>query len=360
MMAGFLLKLFLFLPTILFSYSLVLLIISFLPFKPKQIQLKYQDKYIENIAVVPAHNEENVILNILIDLLVVGFDKIYVLLDDCNDNTKNLILNLGFDVNIYEDNLHSKSKMLSKYLPFISQDNPNAFIWIFDSDNRIIQKDFLNIANQYDYDVLQLYCSNKITLNNPLSFIYSILYEYFRAINRAFTILGFGSVLGGSGMRFKASVINKYGFSVSSLTDDLEYTLKLPLKVFYLDTLQVIQEVPHNVKDMFFQLSRWIKGNIQNFFISVRKPHIFLILLGIFVNIVFLPLYLLTTFFNPVNLFINALFLILWNIRRLENILGVPIYLLFFIPLLLFIYFYSVITYHNKAWIKTPHLGGAV
>jgi hypothetical protein len=357
MLVGFLLKLFLFLPTILFSYAIVLLIISFLPLKLKQ---KHQENLPVNIAVVPAHNEENVILNILIDLLVVGFDKIYVLLDDCNDNTKNLILNLGFDVNIYEDNLHSKSKMLSKYLPFISQDNPNAFIWIFDSDNRIIQKDFLSIANNYDFDVFQVYCSNKININNPLSFIYSILYEYFRSINRAFTILGFGSVLGGSGMRIKASVINNYGFSVNTLTDDLEYTLKLPLKVVYLDTLQVIQEVPNTIKDMFFQLSRWIKGNIQNFFISVRKPHIFLILLGIFVNMFFLPLYLLTTYFNPINLFINAFFLVFWNIRRLENVLGIPIYFLFFIPILTIIYFYAIITYNNKQWIRTQHLGGAI
>ncbi|MGC8982007.1 MAG: glycosyltransferase [Minisyncoccia bacterium] len=256
-MAGFLLKLFFFLPTILFSYAIVLLIISFLPLKLKQ---KHQENLPVNIAVVPAHNEENVILNILIDLLMVGFDKIFVLLDDCNDDTKRLVLDLGFDVNIYEDSLHSKSKMLSKYLPLIAKDNPNSYIWVFDADNRIIQKNFLSIANNYDYDVLQVYCSNKITLNNPLSFIYAILYEYFRAINRAFTILNFGSVLGGSGMRFKASIINKYGFSVSSLTDDLEYTLKLPVKVFYLDSLQVIQEVPNSVKAMFFQLSRWIKG----------------------------------------------------------------------------------------------------
>jgi cellulose synthase/poly-beta-1,6-N-acetylglucosamine synthase-like glycosyltransferase len=356
-MAGFLLKLFLFLPTLLFSYSLVLLIISFLPLKLKQ---KHQDDLSFNIAVVPAHNEENVILNILIDLLITGFDDIYVLLDDCNDNTKKLVLDLGFDVHIFEDNLHSKSKMLSKYLPIIAKDNPNSYIWVFDADNRIIQKDFLNISNQYDYDVLQVYCSNKITLNNPLSFIYSILYEYFRAINRAFTILGFGSVLGGSGMRLKASIINKYGFSVSSLTDDLEYTLKLPVKVFYLDSLQVIQEVPHSIKAMFLQLSRWLKGNIQNFLISLRKPHIFLILLGIFVNMFFLPLYLFTTYFNPINLFINALFLVFWNVRRFENILGVLIYLLFFIPLLMFIYVYSLITYKNKKWIKTPHLGGAI
>jgi cellulose synthase/poly-beta-1,6-N-acetylglucosamine synthase-like glycosyltransferase len=355
-MAGFLLKLFLFLPNLLFSYFIALLIISLLPVKPKENS--NNDKY--NIAVIPAHNEEKVILNILIDLLIIGFDKIYVLLDNCTDDTKRLIIDLEYDIQMFEDNLRSKSKMLSKYLPVIAKDNPNSYIWIFDADNRIIQKDFLKIANKYDDDILQVYCSNKITFKNPLSFVYAILYEFFRRINKAFTILDFGSVLGGSGERIKSSVINTYGFKVNTLTDDLEYTLKVPLKVKYIDNIIVFQEVPNSIKSMFMQLSRWIKGNIQNFTLSFRKPHILLILLSIFVNMLFLPLILMTTYFNPINLLINAFFLVFWNVKRFENILGIPLYLLFFIPMLSIIYIYSVMTYNNKEWIKTEHLGGAI
>ncbi|MGC8982115.1 MAG: glycosyltransferase, partial [Minisyncoccia bacterium] len=144
---GFLLKLFLFLPNLLFGYFIALLIISLLPIKQKESNTN--ERY-NNIAVIPAHNEEKVILNILIDLLALDFDKIYVLLDNCTDNTKKLILDLGYDIQLFEDNLRSKSKILSKYLPVIAKDNPNAYIWIFDADNRIIQKDFLKIANKYD------------------------------------------------------------------------------------------------------------------------------------------------------------------------------------------------------------------
>jgi hypothetical protein len=68
----------------------------------------------------------------------------------------------------------------------------------------------------------------------------------------------------------------------------------------------------------------------------------------------------MTTYFNPINLLINAFFLVFWNVKRFENILGIPLYLLFFIPLLSIIYIYSIITYENKEWIKTEHLGGAV
>jgi cellulose synthase/poly-beta-1,6-N-acetylglucosamine synthase-like glycosyltransferase len=334
-----------------------LLIVSLLPIK--QRESNNNERY-NNIAVIPAHNEEKVILNILIDLLTLKFDKIYVLLDNCTDDTKRIILDLGYDIKIFEDDLRSKSKMLSKYLPIIAKDNSNAFIWIFDADNRIIQKNFLQVANKYNDDVLQVYCSNKLTLNNPLSFIYAILYEFFRRINKAFTILDFGSVLGGSGERIKVSVINNYGFKVNTLTDDLEYTLKVPLKVKYIDNITVFQEVPNSVKSMFLQLSRWIKGNIQNFTLSFKKPHIFLILLSIFVNILFLPLIIITTYFNPINLIVNAIFLAFWNVKRFENIFGIPIYLLFFIPLLSIIYIYSILTYKNKEWIKTEHLGGAI
>ena len=357
-MAGFLLKLFLFLPTLLFGYFITLLIISFLPVKLKK--KKFITNSYNNIAVIPAHNEENVILNILVDLLYVGFDKIYVLLDTCTDETKKLIIDLDFDVNIIEDNLKSKSKILSKYLPKIAIENPDSYIWIFDADNRITQKEFLNVANLYDYDILQTYCTNTINIKNPISFIYSILYEFFRRINKAFTILDFGSVLGGSGVRIKSEVINKYGFDVKSLTDDLEYTLKVPLKVVFIDDIQVIQEVPNSIKSMFLQLTRWIKGNIQNFILSIKKPHIMLVLLTIFINMLMLPLLLLTTYFNPINLIINGIFLIFWNIKKPINILGIPIYLLFFIPLLSVIYIYSVFDYNNKEWIKTEHLGGAV
>jgi cellulose synthase/poly-beta-1,6-N-acetylglucosamine synthase-like glycosyltransferase len=355
-MAGFLLKLFLFLPNLLFAYFVSLLIVSLLPIKIKKNS--NSEKY--NIAVIPAHNEEKVILSILIDLLTIKFDKIYVLLDSCTDKTKDIILDLGYDIKIFEDNLRSKSKMLSKYLPIIAKENKNAYIWIFDADNRIIQKNFLQIANKYDDDILQVYCTNKITFKNPLSFVYAILYEFFRRINKAFTILDFGSVLGGSGERIKSSVINNYGFQVNTLTDDLEYTLKVPLKVKYIDDIVVFQEVPNSVKAMFMQLSRWIKGNIQNFTLSFRKPHILLILLSIFVNMLFLPLMLFTTYFKPINLIINAIFLILWNVKRFENIFGIPIYLLFFLPMLSIIYIYSIITYDNKEWIRTQHFGGAI
>jgi cellulose synthase/poly-beta-1,6-N-acetylglucosamine synthase-like glycosyltransferase len=144
------------------------------------------------------------------------------------------------------------------------------------------------------------------------------------------------------------------------LTDDLEYTLKVPLKVKYIDNIAVFQEVPNSIKSMFMQLSRWIKGNIQNFTLSFRKPHILLVLMSIFVNMLILPLMIITIYFNPINLIINAIFLTLWNVKRFENIFGIPMYLLFFIPLLSVIYIYSIITYDKKEWIKTEHLGGAV
>jgi cellulose synthase/poly-beta-1,6-N-acetylglucosamine synthase-like glycosyltransferase len=132
------------------------------------------------------------------------------------------------------------------------------------------------------------------------------------------------------------------------------------LKVKYIDNIIVFQEVPNSIKSMFMQLSRWIKGNIQNFTLSFRKPHILLVLLSIFVNMLLLPLMIMTTYFNPINLLINAFFLVFWNVKRFENIFGIPLYLLFFIPLLSIIYIYSIITYDNKEWIKTQHLGGAV
>jgi len=63
------------------------------------------------IAIIPAHNEENVIANSIKSAQKAGFDKVVVILDNCTDNTPIIARGLGCETIFV--NYRSKGRALS-------------------------------------------------------------------------------------------------------------------------------------------------------------------------------------------------------------------------------------------------------
>ncbi|MEM3415368.1 MAG: glycosyltransferase family 2 protein [Thermoproteota archaeon] len=337
----------------LFVYAIIL--ISYLPIK--YLSYNYVHYNSKHIAVIAAHNEETVISDTIHNLLKAGFDYIFILLDNCTDNTKSIIMKLKQNyymrINFFEDNLRSKTKILSKYLNYIaSKFDNNDYIYVFDADNRV-QEDFLRLSKQYDYDFVQFRI--KVIQNNIFAAIYKYLYSFFIALQIGFNKLGLSAVFGGAGMRFKVNALKQYPFKCDTLTDDLEYSYKVPF-VYFIPDAFVINEVPESFITMLKQFTRWIKGNIQNVIrINKNHKHITAIIILFLLNAFLLPFYI-THIFYPANILFFLLFAIIISFRSIENIPYLPaIYILsifFVIP-----YYNAIITFKNKNWFKTPKKG---
>jgi len=154
---------------------------------------------------------------------------------------------------------------------------------IFDSDY-IPEKDFLKrIVTPFIYDksisVVQARWNFYNYNQNLVTIMSSTIGYVFHYITLSFLqIFGTTSLCGSAEAVKKKDLISLGGWKVGSLTEDIEYTLRLQSvgkKIVYLDKLECSGEAPFTAKDFFKQQMRWAYGvshsyilNFQNFYFS--------------------------------------------------------------------------------------------
>ncbi|AYD40310.1 glycosyltransferase [Clostridium fermenticellae] len=240
---------------------------------------KKEDKGVEKCApkntfamIIAAHNEEMVISNIIESLKDIDYpDELYdifVVADNCTDNTAKIARECGVDVHErHVPDKRGKGCALEWMFDRIfKMDRKYDAIAIFDADN-LVSKNFLKEMNYklvQGYKVVQGYIDSKNPDDSWITESYSIS---FWTANRLFQLarsnLGLSNQIGGTGFCMDVEILKKLGWGATCLTEDLEFTCKLVLhghKVGWAHNAIVYDEKPITLKQSWNQRKRWMKG----------------------------------------------------------------------------------------------------
>ena len=258
--------------TIFWAYQIIVSVCSLIKFKEKPLKMNKKHRF---MCVIPAHNEEKVVTNLVESLKKVDYPKdlydIYVIADNCTDKTAKVAKKAGAIV--YERNdptKKTKGFALNWFLQKkIEEDAPYDALCIFDADN-IVDKNFLNAMNKHlcqGEDVVQGYRDIKNPTDSWVTAGYAIFYW---TMNKFYHLarynLGLSPLINGTGFMVRFDVIKPEGWNTKTLTEDIEFSLKRIIKGHELgwatDAI-VYDEQPLGFKQSWTQRTRWTVGHIQ-------------------------------------------------------------------------------------------------
>lgn len=261
--------------TIYWIYQLVVSICSLITLKEKPLLENKEHKF---LAIIPAHNEEAVVGNLIESLKNQTYPKdrydICVIADNCTDKTKEVAENLGVKVfERHEEDPAKKTKgeALRLFLNTLLVD-PNmdydAFC-VFDADN-IVDKNFIKAMNKHlcqGEEVVQGYRDIKNPTDSWIASGYAIFYW---TMNRFYHLArynaGLSPLINGTGFMVKFDAIRPTGWNTNTLTEDIEFSLKRIIqgkKLGWATDAVVYDEQPVKFKPSWSQRSRWTIGHIQ-------------------------------------------------------------------------------------------------
>ena len=258
--------------TIFWVYQFVISICSLINFKEKPILEEKTNKF---MAIIPAHNEEAVVENLILSLQKQDYPKdsydIYVIADNCTDNTAKIAKAAGAIVYERFDPMHkTKGAALNWFLAQKIEENaPYDAFCIFDADN-IVDVNFLknmNIKLCQGETVVQGYRDIKNPTDSWVTAGYAIFYW---TMNRFYHLarynIGLSPLINGTGFMVRFDQIKPEGWNTKTLTEDIEFSLKQIIKGRKLGWARnaiVYDEQPVGFKQSCSQRSRWTVGHIQ-------------------------------------------------------------------------------------------------
>ncbi len=258
--------------TIYWAYQIIVSFCSLIKLKDKKLLIEKEHKF---MAIVPAHNEEMVIANLIESLKEQNYPKnlydIYVIADNCTDATAEIAKKAGAIVLKRFDNTHkTKGFALNWFLKQKIEENADydAFC-VFDADN-IVDKDFLKNMNKklcQGEEVVQGYRDIKNPTDSWISAGYAIFYwTMHRFYHLARYNLGLSPLLNGTGFMVKFDLIKPDGWQTITLTEDIEFSLMniaQGRKLGWAVDAIVYDEQPTTFKQSWSQRSRWTVGHLQ-------------------------------------------------------------------------------------------------
>lgn len=259
--------------TIFWLYQFIISLCSLVKLKEKPLKENKEHRF---MAIIPAHNEQEVIENLVESLKNQNYNKelydIYVIADNCTDNTARVARNAGAIVyERYDETKKTKGYALDWFLQQkIKEDAPYDAICVFDADN-IVDKNFLKAMNKklcQGEEVVQGYRDIKNPTDNWITSGYALFYwTMHRFYHLARYNLGLSPLLNGTGFMVKFDIIKENnGWKTVTLTEDIEFSLQRILKGkrlgWAIDAI-VYDEQPTGFKQSWSQRSRWTVGHMQ-------------------------------------------------------------------------------------------------
>ena len=212
------------------------LLIGLFGFKKADKDYADHDPESRFLVLVPAHNEEKVISDIIRNLQQMDYPKelydFYIIADNCTDHTADVARSLG--ANVIETRKESpdaptgKPIALRKALDALGDyQNRYDLMMIFDADNLMDLNMFREVNSQYldkdKPDFIQCYlgCKNK---KGIVAWFY---YSGYTLTNRFFDLakhrLGLNCVIGGTGFAMSTEYLySRGGWTTRSLTEDFD------------------------------------------------------------------------------------------------------------------------------------------
>ncbi len=259
---------------LLFAYQIFL---TFFGFRKKTRDYASHDPQSRFLVLVPAHNEEHVIGDIIENLQQMDYPRelydFYIIADNCTDRTAEVAREMG--AKVIETRRESpeeptgKPMALKKALKAIGNYRRYDLMMIFDADNLIDRDMFREVNSQYldknKPDFIQCYlgCKNK---QGVVAWSYYIGYTM---TNRFFQLakhrLGLNCSIGGTGFAMSTAYLyERGGWTTKSLTEDLEIQIEATLdgrRILWNHNVRVYDEKPTRLRASIRQKIRWGQGH---------------------------------------------------------------------------------------------------
>lgn len=249
----------------------------------RKYKIKEKEFKLHKIGIViSARNESQVIANLIRSIQANDYPKdlyrIFVIADNCTDNTADICRDLGcivfernnttkigkgYALNFLFSRLHTE--------PQFKDIVPDAYI-VLDADN-IIKPNFITEMNKvYDsgYEMVTSYRNTKNFGKNWITagYGYWFLHEA-KHLNNSRMALHTSCAISGTGFLISTAVVKEFGnWSFFTLTEDIQCSTEYALtkrKVGYCGSAELYDEQPETFKQSWRQRERWAKGFYQVF-----------------------------------------------------------------------------------------------
>ena len=260
-------------------FGMYQLVVTIIGLTKKKISKDYKFKYHKFMAVIPAHNEETVIANIIDSLknsnYKDGMLDIYVIADNCTDKTAEIARENGvFVFERFDDEKKTKGYALDWFFNQILETKPDEYdaFCVFDADN-IVSSDFFVAMNEKlcgGEKLVQGYRDIKNAGDTWITANYALFYW---VMNRCYHYsrykLGLSPLINGTGFMVSMSVLKEMnGWHSKTITEDIEISLlsiARGYKIGWAKDAVVYDEQPLSFKQSWTQRLRWSVGHIQCF-----------------------------------------------------------------------------------------------
>ena len=296
--------------TIFWLYQLLISVCSLVKLKDKPLKVKKDHRF---MAIIPAHNEEAVVANLIESLKNQNYNKelydIYVIADNCTDRTAQVAREAGAIVyERFDPEKKTKGFALDWFLQQkIKEDAPYDALCVFDADN-IVDKDFIKNMNKklcQGEDVVQGYRDIKNPADNWITSGYALFYwTMHRFYHLARYNVGLSPLLNGTGFMVRFDCIKPRGWKTVTLTEDIEFSLQRIIKgkkLGWATDAIVYDEQPTGFKQSWSQRSRWTVGHMQcikeytkKLAVAVKENKSMMNLDGFFYIIGSIPMFIIT------------------------------------------------------------------
>ncbi len=272
---------------VLLAYNLYL---SIFGFKRNPRTYERQDPKARFLILVPAHNEEAVIAEMVQSLSALDYPRemydFYIIADNCTDRTAEIARGLGANVietqKENENAATGKPIALRKALIELS-DYAERYdlLMIFDADNLMDANILREVNSQYisekEPEIIQCYLGSK-NHNGVVAMFYHMTYTVTnRFMNLAKYRLGWNIPVGGTGFAIQTAYLKaRGGWTTMSLTEDFEMQVDVALnggRILWNHNVRIYDEKPTNLIASFRQRVRWSQGH---WFVALRNtPRLF-------------------------------------------------------------------------------------
>ena len=224
--------------------------------------------------VVPAHDEEAGIARTVKNLLALDYSaelwRLWVVADNCHDGTATAARAAGAEV-LVRDDPERRGKGYALALAFdrcLAEGGADAVV-VVDADT-LAQPNLLRALNggfAAGAEVLQAHYGVLAAASAWRTRLLKLSFALFHGVrSTARERLGLSCGLRGNGMAFKVDVLRRVPHRAFSVVEDLEYGLDLGaagVRVGYVDTTEVLGEMPATEAASRSQRARWEGGRAQ-------------------------------------------------------------------------------------------------
>ncbi|HEU5369279.1 MAG TPA: glycosyltransferase family 2 protein, partial [Ktedonobacterales bacterium] len=225
--------------------------------------------------LIPAHNEEAVLGDLLASLRQLDYPPalmdVQVVADNCTDATAAIAREAEVFVHERQDASEIGKgyalRWLLKQVQTLGRQY-DAYV-VIDADTAL-SPNFLRVMDarlQAGQTIIQSQYRVQNGQESWASGLRSVafaLFNHLRPLGRS--ALGWSSGLKGTGMCFKASVVQQFGWDSFSLTEDVEYHVGLVtagLRVAYAPEAVISSAMPTSLKQAKTQQARWERGRLE-------------------------------------------------------------------------------------------------